>query len=205
MGRERFDKFIHKYMKSFQFQSLSTEGFLEFLKAELPDVFEKVNVQKWIYEPGMPEEWHKPQSHLYDQVEEILDEYKQGKRPTKEQVKDWGQYQTLSFLQGLPQKISVDDCKYFEDLLELEKANDAAFFSNYFATCIASGYEEIIPRVEQFMETIGRIYYILPVMRALIATDWSREQARPLFERTREKHHQITISWVDGILKKAGL
>jgi hypothetical protein len=42
-------------------------------------------------------------------------------------------------------------------------------------------------------------------MRALIATDWSREQARPLFERTREKHHQITISWMDGILKKAGL
>jgi hypothetical protein len=42
-------------------------------------------------------------------------------------------------------------------------------------------------------------------MRALIATDWSREHARPLFERTREKHHQITISWVDGILKKAGL
>ncbi|HKI54114.1 MAG TPA: M1 family aminopeptidase/hydrolase, partial [Anaerolineales bacterium] len=47
VGRERFDKFIHKYMKSFQFQALTTEGFLDFLKAEMPEVFEKVNVQKW--------------------------------------------------------------------------------------------------------------------------------------------------------------
>ena len=52
VGRERFDAFIQRYMKSFQFQSLSTEGFLEFLKAELPEVFEKVSVQKWVYEPG---------------------------------------------------------------------------------------------------------------------------------------------------------
>ena len=39
VGRERFDPFIQKYMKTFQFQSLTTEQFLDFLKAELPDVF----------------------------------------------------------------------------------------------------------------------------------------------------------------------
>jgi hypothetical protein len=205
VGREHFDMFIHKYMKSFQFQSLTTEGFLDFLKGELPEVFEKVDVQKWVYEPGMPEKWHMPQSLLYDDIEKILDDYKQGTRPQKEQVKDWDHYQILSFLQGLPKKISVDDCKYFEDLLELEKANDAAFFSNYYATCIASGYEEIMPRIEKFMETIGRMYYVFPVMRAMIGTDWAREQARPLFERVKEKHHQITIKAMDGLLKKAGL
>ena len=56
MGRERFDAFIQKYMARFQFQSLTTEAFLDFLKAELPEVFEKVDVQHWIYEPGLPEE-----------------------------------------------------------------------------------------------------------------------------------------------------
>src|SRR5512138_2717257 len=66
VGRERFDAFIQKYMKRFQFQSLTTEEFLDFLKAELPDVFEKVDVQMWVYEPGMPEQWHKPQSRLFD-------------------------------------------------------------------------------------------------------------------------------------------
>ena len=93
VGRERFDVFIQKYMKSFQFQSLSTEGFLDFLKAELPDVFGKVNVQKWVYEPGMPDDWHKPHSHLFEEVQKALEDYKQGKRPSREQVQDWHRYQ----------------------------------------------------------------------------------------------------------------
>lgn len=205
VGRERFDAFIQKYMKSFQFQSLSTEVFLDFLKAELPDVFEKVNVHRWVYEPGMPKEWHKPQSYLYDDVEKILAEYKQGKRPSREPVKDWRRFQTMSFLQGLPKSIPVDDCKYFEDILDLEKKNDNSFFSPFYAVCIASGYENIMPRVEKFMGTIGRMLYVLPVMRAMIETEWSRDLARPLFERIKGMHHQITVRAMDGMLKKAEL
>lgn len=205
VGRERFDKFIHKYMKNFQFQALTTEGFLEFLKAELPEVFEKVNVQKWVYEPGMPDEWHKPQSHLYDEVENVLKEYEQGRRPQKEQVQGWDRYQVLSFLQGLPSKISIDDCKYFDEVLELNKKNDGAFFSGFFAICITSGYQEILPRIEKFMSSVGRMMYLFPIMRAMIAMDWSREQARPLFERVKGKHHQITIKETDKLLKNAGL
>src|SRR5215211_3981997 len=75
VGRPRFDAFIQKYMGSFQFQSLTTEAFLDFLKAELPEVFEKVDLYKWIYEPGLPEERHRPKSPLYDEVEKVLNDY----------------------------------------------------------------------------------------------------------------------------------
>ena len=205
VGRERFDAFIQKYMKSFLFQSLSTEGFLDFLKAELPDVFEKVNVQKWIYAPGMPEEWQKTQSRLYDEVEKALEDYKQGKRPSKEQVKGWHRYQIMSFLQGLPKSIPVEDCKYFEDILELEKKNDDAFFSGFYAIAIESGYQEVWSRVEKFMGTIGRMLYVKPVMRAMIAADWSKDKARPLFESVKDRHHQITVHAMEELLKEAGL
>lgn len=205
VGRGKFDVFIHKYMKSFQFQSMTTERFIDFMQAELPEVFEKLNVQEWVYDPGMPGSWNKPQSHLYDEIVNILDEYKKGRRPAKEQVKNWGHYQTLSFLQGLPRVISVEDCKYFESVLELEKANDAAFLSNYYAICISSGYQEVMPRVEKFLGRVGRMYYIFPVVRALIETDWSKDAVRPLFERVKGKHHQITIKATEGMFKKAGL
>ena len=153
----------------------------------------------------MPEEWHKPQSHLYDEVEKALEDYKQGKRPSKKQVKNWHRYQIMSFLQGLPNVIPVEDCKYFEDILELEKKNDDAFFSIFYAISIASGYQEVWPRVEKFMGTIGRMLYVLPIMRAMIATDWSKEKARSLFESVKGMHHQITVYAMDGLLKKAGL
>ena len=205
VGRERFDAFIQKYMASFQFQSLTTEAFLDFLKAELPEVFEKVNVHKWVYEPGLPEEWHRPKSHLYDEVKQVLGHYQHGTRPTKEQAQVWHRFQIFSFLQGLPRKIPVQDCQYFEDILELEKRNDAGYYSFFYATCIASGYEAVMPRVEQFMGKIGRMLYILPIVRAMVETDWSRGYIRPLFESVRDRHHQITAYAIEGLLKKEGL
>lgn len=207
VGRERFDAFIQKYMARFQFQSLTTEAFLDFLKAELPEVFEKVNVQQWIYEPALPgaETWHRPKSHLYDEVQRVLDDYEQGIRPTREQVQDWHRFQIFSFLQGLPARIPAEDCAYLDEILELDKKNDAGYYAFFYAICIASGYQAILPRVEQFIEEIGRMLYILRVVRAMIETDWSRGYVRPLFERVRHRHHQITIHAFEGLLKKAGL
>jgi hypothetical protein len=197
VGRERFDAFIQKYMKRFQFQSITTKDFLDFLKAELPEVFEKVDVQKWVYEPGLPERKNRPHSQLFEDVQTVLREYEQGKRPTREQVAGWHRYQVLSFLNNLPKNIPVEDCKYFDEILQLEKANDGAFFSPFFAICVASGYQDAMPRIEKFMSTVGRMLYVLPIFRALIETDWSKELAR--------RHHPITVKAMEGLLAKAGL
>ena len=63
---------------------------------------------------------------------------------------------------------------------------------HFYVIAIASGYQAILPRIEQFMEKIGRMLYVLPIVRAMIETDWSRGYIRPLFERVRDRHHQIT-------------
>ena len=113
--------------------------------------------------------------------------------------------QFLSFLQGLPPSIPVEACRELEDVLELEKRNDDHFLSYFYAACIASGYKEILPRVEIFLEKIGRMLYIMPIGRALVASDWARDQARSLFERVRERHHPMTVNAVNGFLQRAGL
>ena len=205
VGRERFDAFIHKYTGRYQFQSLTTEAFLDFLKEELPEVFEQINVEEWIYEPGLIENRHRPQSALYDEVQEALKAYKQGIRPTKEQVADWQRYQILSFLQALPKQIPVEDCKYFEEVLDLETKNDAAHYSYFYATCIHSGYQEIMPQIEAYLGRNGRMLYVLPIFRAMIATEWAKELARPILEQVQERQHAITVHVTDKLLEKAGL
>jgi leukotriene-A4 hydrolase len=205
VGRERFDAFIQKYMKRFQFKSLTTEEFLEFLKAELPEVFEKVDVETWVYKPGLPGTWHKPTSRLYDEVEKTLSDLNRGILPTREQVRDWHRYQMLSFLQGLPNALPAESCRQLEDVLGLEERNDDHFLSYFYATCILSGYQEVLPRVEKFLEKIGRMLYIMPIGRAMVEADWARDLARPMFERVRERHHPVTVHAVDNFLKKAGL
>jgi hypothetical protein len=126
-------------------------------------------------------------------------------KPTKEVIDGWHRYQILSFLQGLPRKIPIEDCRYFDDILDLETRNDVAFYSYFYVIAIASGYEEILPRVEQFMGKIGRMLYVLPLVRVMIDTEWSRGLVRPIFERVRDRHHQITIHAIEGLLKRAEL
>jgi len=46
---------------------------------------------------------------------------------------------------------------------------------------------------------------ILRLFRLMVKTDWTRDIARPLFERYRERHHPATVSRLDSILAKAGL
>jgi hypothetical protein len=205
VGRERFDAFIQKYTGKYQFQSLTTEAFLEFFKQELPGAIEKVDVYEWIYEPGLTENRNRPQSALYDEVQSVLAAYRQGTRPTREQVANWHRYQILSFLQALPKQIPVEDCKYFEEILDLENKNDANHYSYFYATCIASGYQEILPRVEEFISGIGRMLYLFPIFRAMIATDWAKGHARRILEQVQESHHTITIHAADILLKEAGL
>jgi len=205
VGRERFDAFIQKYTSTYQFQSLTTEEFLTFLKGELPEVFEKINIQSWVYEPGLPEKRTPLQSDLFDQVQEVVAAYKEGTRPTREQVTDWRRYQIMSFLQTLPKQIPVEDCKYFEQILDLENKNDGAHYSLFYPICITSGYEEIFPRIEDFIGRIGRLLYITPIFRAMIATDWARPHARRILEDVRERHHKITVHVINSLLEKAGL
>ncbi|MBN1452178.1 MAG: leukotriene A4 hydrolase C-terminal domain-containing protein [Anaerolineales bacterium] len=205
VGRERFDAFIQKYTGKYQFQSLTTEAFLDYFKQELSEVFEKVDVYEWIYEPGLTENRSRPQSTLYDEVQEILTTYNRGTRPTKEQVADWHRYQIFSFLQALPTQIPVKDCKYFEDILELENKNDAGNYMYFYATCIASGYQEILPRIEQFIGKVGRLLYIMPIFRAMIAAAWAKPHARRILEQVQERHHKITVHVINKLLEDAGL
>jgi hypothetical protein len=205
VGRARFDAFIQKYTGTYQFQSLTTEAFLDFLKQELPEIFEKIDVHQWVYETGLPENRHWPHSALYDEVQDVLAAYKQGILPTREQVAGWRRYQILSFLQALPKQIPVEDCKYLEDVLDLKNRNDAAHYSYFYATCVQSGYREILPDIEKYLDRIGRMLYVLPIYRAMIASDWARGQARPILEQVSERQHAITVHVVDKLLEKASL
>ena len=99
----------------------------------------------------------------------------------------------------------MEDCKYIEDVLDLPKRNDDYFYTYFYVLCIGSGYREVMPRIEAFVERIGRMLYVIPIMRALIETDWGRGRARPLLERVREKHHPVTVNAMQVLLKKAGL
>jgi leukotriene-A4 hydrolase len=205
VGRERFDVFTRKYIETYQFKSITSEEFVRFLERELPETMEKVDVQAWIYMPGLPEGAMDLQSGLHAKALAVCAGYLQGKQPAKSQVAGWRSGQVWAFLLGLPERIPAEDCATFDALFDFESKWNSSLRNMFFALCIRSGYSDIMPRVERFVETVGRGVYLSKIFRTMIAEDWAKPLVRPLFERIRERHHPVAIATIDRMLTKAEL
>jgi len=205
VGREAFDLFIQKYISTYRFQSLSTEGFLTFLADKLPEGARRVDIHQWIYQPGYPQNAPRPSSILYDDVQIKLEAYRGGILPSPESIARWVPQQVLLFLQLLPRRIPVEDCRRLETLADLGKVKYPAIRVQFFQIAIASGYREVWPMVEQFARTVGNRWAVGRLFEAMVGEEWTRGLARPLFERYRDRNHPMTVAHVEQILKKAAL
>ncbi len=58
VGRPAWDRFLNDYFKTYAFQSMTTQGFLDFLDKQLikgdTALANRIGIQQWIYQPGLP-------------------------------------------------------------------------------------------------------------------------------------------------------
>jgi leukotriene-A4 hydrolase len=205
VGRERFDTFISKYIESFKFQSLSTKAFLSFLKAQLPDAVKAVDVKKWIYKPGFPDDAPQTKSKLIDEVDACVAAYHEGNLPTGDEVRNWNPDQINLFLRRVMGAIPLEHCRHFEKIFDLSNGKDYALLSQYLALAVRSGDEEVLPRIDAYIEQVGRGIFLRPIVQAMAETAWSRDLIRPIVERYRDCHHPLTVRLLERILTEAGV
>lgn len=205
VGREAFDAFIQSYIKDHQFKSLTTEEFVTYLKQKLPQAATQVDIDGWLYGTGFPSSASEFRSALMDDVVTLATRYEDGHLPTVEEVHGWKPAQTELFLQSIPSRIPMEDCRALEALFGIETSRNDLFLSAYLSLAVRSGDQEALPLVERFVANVGRILYLRPIYLALANSDWAREEARPMFERVRPRYHPLTAAAIQRILTKAGL
>ena len=205
VGREVFDAFIRKYIATFSFQSLTTEDFISFLEQELPEAVERVDIDNWLYAPGFPESAPALSSSLYDEVKARIDAYGSGTYPDGHQVAGWIPDQIRLFLLMLPERIPVEDCRYIERIFNLMDSRNYFMMNRFYQIAVQSGYQDVLTGIERMVGTDGRMVTLAMIFRTMLKEEWTREKARPMFERHREKHHPTTVAIIERILNKAGL
>ena len=205
VGREVFDVFIKKYIATFSFQSLTTEGFISFLEQELPEAIKNVDVDEWLYAPGYPESAPVLSSSLFDEVKVSIDAYESERLPDSHQIADWIPDQIRLFLLMLPERIPVDDCRHFERIFNLKDTHNYFMMNRFYQIAVQSGYQDVLPGIERMVGSDGRMVTLAMIFRTMGKEDWTRDKARPMFERHRAKHHPTTVMVIERILKKAGL
>lgn len=201
VGRQRWDPFLRGYFDHFAFQSIATADFLAYLRQNLPDAADAVDLAEWTEKPGLPEGLVEPQSDALTLVDDARIAWLSGELPTGEMpMKSWSTQETLHFLTTLPADLPVERMAELDAAFGLTQARNAEIVSRWLRESVNRGYKPAYARLEPFLTGVGRRKFLDPLYSALAATPEGKKLAVEIYAKARPGYHPIAQATVDRIL-----
>ncbi len=205
-GRKRFDAFLTGYFNHFQFQSITTGDFLTYLKKNLLDenteAASKIPLEEWMDQAGLPASAPEPQSEAFRKVDMLAERYMKGQTAVKDlPVKQWSTQEWLHFLRALPERLDPARLRDLDAAFGLTRSGNSEIASQWLLMSIRSGYTPAFPRLEDFLETVGRRKFLKPLYEELVKTPEGRQRALAIYAKARPGYHPIAATSIDTIVK----
>ncbi|MBU1707501.1 M1 family metallopeptidase [bacterium] len=202
VGRNKFDDFVKKYIDRFKFQSLTTDAFLQFLKKELPEAFDKVDVETWVHGTGLPADVPAFQSKLIDDVMDVVRKWKAGQRDIKQAVKSWDVTQKRLFLNELPLKLSHEEISTLDKLFNLADSRNSELKVPWLCMAAASSYKPAYGIIREFLGEVGRGKFLKPLYKALHENPDTKKLAAQIFDEVKDGYHHLSRVAIERILEE---
>ena len=204
-GRTDFDVFLRGYFDTHAFQSITTDDFKAYLKANLfdehPDLAKQVDIDAWIHQPGLAAPFTEPKSERLDMVDKAARNWSHGQTVAVDlKTSDWTPQEWLQFLRQLPDPLAASKLAELDAAFKLTKSPNAEIAGQWLMMAAKNEYHAADPAIDQFLTTVGRRKFIIPIYRALIQTPAGTEQARAIYAKARPGYHPIAIESVDKLL-----
>jgi aminopeptidase N len=204
-GRQRLDRFLRGYFDHFAFQSITTENFVRYLRANLLDpnreLAARVPLEEWIEKPGIPAGAPRPHSDAFDRVELEAARWLQRKVPASRiEARGWSTQERLHFLRSLPVPLGHDRMSELDRAFHLSDSGNSEITNQWLLMAIESSYEPAYPRLEQFLTSMGRRKFLKPLYEALVKTPAGKERALAIYRKVRLTYHPIAVATVDKIV-----
>lgn len=201
VGREKFDPFLKQYFIDFKNKSITTEDFLEYLDVKLLDPEGKVvNVEEWVYSPGMPKGFKPEPSKRFLFVEDVIAKWLNGNTINSEITEGWTTLEWMHFLRFLPQDLSLDQITELDDQFHFTQSTNSEIQTEWYTLAIKNQYHQADPYIESFLIKVGRRKFLEPIYFALIQTPEGLEWAREVYIKARPNYHFISTSTFDELL-----
>ncbi|XP_028799460.1 leucine aminopeptidase isoform X2 [Neltuma alba] len=107
VGRPTFDEFLKKYIATFKFKSIDTKTFIDFLKANIPEIEKQIDLKLWTEGTGIPPDAYEPDSRVYNRIVSRASEFVDGRIPREDEVADWQGQEWELYLKNLPKSIEA--------------------------------------------------------------------------------------------------
>jgi leukotriene-A4 hydrolase len=203
-GRERFDAFLNMYFKNHAFKTTNTEAFLKELKSSLfsndEAGWKKINVEEWVYKPGLPDNCPVIHSTKFDRAAEQAALWTGGATPSTSNTAGWSAFEWVHFIQQLP-ALNSDQLKALDRLYQFSSTGNNEILFNWMLCCIKNNDTAIYPVLEKFLNTVGRRKYVKPLFAELVKTPQGKTEATKIFASAKNNYHTITRETVMELLK----
>jgi aminopeptidase N len=193
-GRARWDDFLQSYMRAYRFGALTTEEWLEFLERELPGAAERAGVAGYLHAPGLPPSAPLLRSERLDRVLALppcAPDPAEGARLTP---LEWRLY-----LDHMPRPTPAEVCAQLEARFALGQSRNAEILCGWLELALESGYTPALPRALDFLGEVGRMKYLKPLYKALLAQPELRPAAEQAYQRHRDGYHPIARHVVESL------
>jgi leukotriene A-4 hydrolase/aminopeptidase len=205
LGREKWDTFVKNYFQTYAYQSMNTERFLEYLKKELfsenPEAFEKLNIQEWIYSPGLPLNIPQVTSERFAAVEEAAKKWQSGTAATQLQTNEWSSHEWLRFIRVLPESLSTAQMAELDKAFHFTQSGNSEILAAWLLKAVQANYSPAYPALENFLVNVGRRKFLTPLYQALLKTPEGKERAKAIYAKARPNYHFVATNTLDAMLK----
>ncbi len=212
VGRERFDAWLKGYFERNAFRPMTTERFLEDIRTHLVttrDLEDRLMMDAWIYQPGMPSNWVPPVSDAFTPVDAAARAFFADKGPASAiPWAGWSTQERQRFLAWRPAGLA-DGADWLtpaqladlEATLKLREEGNAELVHAWLQIAVQHRYGPAVPTLEKFLTTQGRRKFVLPLFTSLWAEgDWGRPIATRIYAGARPGYHPVTSGSVDAVV-----
>ena len=200
VGREKWDNFLRQYFDDHKFETMTTDKFVAYLKAELltPNNVE-LNLDEWINGPGIPENCPVPVSDRFTKVEQALDGILNGAFPS-DVVGQWTTHEWLHMIRSLPNQVDRSILAKMDKNFGLTGSGNSEIKAAWMEYAIQNGYyDEVLPALSAFLNEVGRRKFLTPLYRAMIAAGKEKD-ARDIYQTARPNYHSVSRNTMDKLL-----
>jgi hypothetical protein len=202
VGRERLDAFLRDYFDHFAFQPMSSEQMLAYMKEKLfkDDEAERINVQAWVFESGVPTNIPPVQSQAFTAVDAQVAAWNKGQGASALKTSMWSTLEWLHFLRSLPESIPAARLGDLDRTFKLSSSGNSEVLFAWLRIAIRNRYQPAFPALEQFLTAQGRRKFVAPLYADLAKTDWGRAMAMNIYRRARPTYHSVAVNTIDQAL-----
>ncbi len=207
VGREKFDAFLKGYFDHFAFKSITTADFEAYLRKELfpKDGKEPIDLHAWIHQPGLPDDAPEPKSQRFGQLDALAAKFVGGEIAARDLgAKEWSTLEWLHFLRALPPKIGAEKLSELDNACDLTGRGNSEIAEQWLLLAIRNTYKPADSRLDEFLTTIGRRKFLMPLYGELAQTPEGKARALEIYKRARPTYHPISRDAVDKLLGVSG-